>query len=178
MELFQIIFLSVLLISAAIFDLRSQKIPNILTYSSILITMTYHLIINGIEGLLFSAGGIGLGIGLLILPYLMGGMGAGDAKLMGAIGGMLGAKSVFYAFLLTAAVGGIYALVLIVVYRSSFRGFIRKQFSALVGFMLNGKYRPDSNSEKNVPKLCYGLSIALGTGLYLFLTINGYEFLR
>ena len=43
----------------------------------------------------------------------MGGMGAGDIKLMGAIGGVLGPQKVFVAFLCSAIIGGFYALVLL-----------------------------------------------------------------
>ena len=177
MELFPIIFLSVILITAAIIDLRNQRIPNLLTYPGILMALTYHTIINGIEGLLFSAGGIGIGICLLIIPYLMGGMGAGDAKLMGAIGGFVGAKGVFYTFLLTAAVGGIYALILSVVYRSKFKGFIKKRLNTFIGFILTRKYIPDNQKiAKNEPKLCYGLAIAIGTAIYIFWNTTGFIF--
>ena len=166
------------MVTAATIDLRTQKIPNIITYPSMLIALTYATIINGTEGLLFSAGGIAIGTALLIIPYLMGGMGAGDAKLMGAIGGFIGAQAVFYAFLIIAAVGGVYALIIVVIYRSNFSGFFRKQFDTLVSFILIQKYIPDiEQSEKSRPKLCYGLAIALGTGIYIFLDTTGYGFL-
>jgi prepilin peptidase CpaA len=178
MENFQIIFLTLLLATAATVDLGSQKIPNIVTYPSMVIALTYSAVIKGVEGLLFSAGGIAAGIALLLIPYLMGGMGAGDAKLMGAIGGFIGAKAVFYAFLIIAAVGGVYALIIVVIYRSNFSGFFRKQFDTLVSFILIQKYIPDiEESEKSRPKLCYGLAIALGTGIYIFLDTTGYGFL-
>ena len=131
MENFQIIFLAFYWSTAAVIDLRSQKIPNIITFPSMLIALTYNTIINGTEGLLFSAGGIAAGIAILIIPYLMGGMGAGDAKLMGAIGGFIGAKAAFFAFFLIAAVGGIYALIIVAIYRSHFKGFFSRQFAAL-----------------------------------------------
>jgi prepilin peptidase CpaA len=176
MENIQIIFLSALLISAAAIDLRTQKIPNLIVYPSMLIALTYNSILNGTEGLLFSAGGIAIGTALLIIPYFMGGMGAGDAKLMGAIGGFLGAKGVFFAFFLTAAVGGIYALIVVVVYRSKFRGFFRKQLNTLISFILMRKYVPDTGEiVKNRPQLCYGLPIAIGTGVFIILEIIGYK---
>ena len=177
MENFQIIYLSVLLVAAATIDLRSQKIPNIITYPSMLIALTYSTIINGTQGLIFSAGGIAAGTGLLIIPYLMGGMGAGDAKLMGAIGGVLGAKAVFYAFLLITAVGGIYALILIVIYRTEFTGFFRKKYDILTSFILTRKYIPDTEERsKNRPRLCYGLAIALGTVIYILLNTTRFQF--
>jgi len=178
MDYFVTIFLSVLLIASTIIDLKTQKIPNLITLPGMLIALGYHSTMNGLDGLLFSAGGIGVGIGLLIIPYLMGGMGAGDAKLMGAIGGFIGVKAAFFAFLIIAAVGGVYALILVVFYRSNFSGFFRKQFDTLVSFILMQKYIPDiEESEKSRPKLCYGLAIALGTGIYIFLDTTGYGFL-
>lgn len=178
MENFQIIYLSVLLVTAATIDIRFQKIPNIITYPSMLIALSYNTITNGTVGLLFSAGGIAFGTALFIIPYLMGGMGAGDAKLMGAIGGVLGVKAVFFAFLFIAAVGGIYALIMVGFYRSHFRGFFRKQFDILLNFILTRKYIPNTEGiEKNRPRLCYGLAIAIGTGIYLILETTGYQIL-
>jgi len=178
MENFQIIYLSVLLVTAATIDIRFQKIPNIITYPSMLIALSYNTITNGTVGLLFSAGGIAFGTALFIIPYLMGGMGAGDAKLMGAIGGVLGVKAVFFAFLFIAAVGGIYALIMVGFYRSHFRGFFRKQFDTLLSFILTRKYIPNTEGiEKNRPRLCYGLAIAIGTGIYLILETTGYQIL-
>jgi prepilin peptidase CpaA len=178
MENFQIIYLSVLLVTAATIDIRFQKIPNIITYPSMLIALSYNTITNGTEGLLFSAGGIAFGTALFIIPYLMGGMGAGDAKLMGAIGGVLGVKAVFFAFLFIAAVGGIYALIMVGFYRSHFRGFFRKQFDTLLNFILTRKYIPNTEGiGKNRPRLCYGLAIAIGTGIYLILEATGYQIL-
>jgi prepilin peptidase CpaA len=176
MENFSIIFLSVILSMSAVIDLKTQKIPNLITYPTMVIALAYHAALGGVDGLLFSLTGLSVGIALLLLPYLMGGMGAGDAKLMGAVGGMIGAKAVFYAFLCTAIVGGIYALVLILMRRTYFNFFFKKQMTTLWTLILTRKYIPDPNQgSKNRPRLCYGLAIALGTGLYIFLNRSGYE---
>ena len=60
MDYFITIFLSVLLIASAIIDLKTQKIPNLLTLPGMLIALGYHSTLNGLDGLLFSAGGIGV----------------------------------------------------------------------------------------------------------------------
>ncbi len=174
-DVFLIIFLSIILIVAAVNDLRFQKIPNLLTYPSMGIALVYHFIMSGPDGLLFSAGGLALGIAVLILPYLMGGMGAGDAKLMGAVGAILGAKGVFVAFLFTAIAGGIYALILLLVQRRAFKGFWQRQAATLKTFMFTRQFIPipgDSNEKK--PKLCYGIAIATGTLLSVFCELSGY----
>ena len=98
---------------AAVTDIRSRRIPNWLTYSAMLLGVGYHTMVSGAQGFFFGAGGLFLGLALLIVFYLMGGMGAGDVKLMGAVGALLGPKGVFIAFIFTALVGGIYAIILL-----------------------------------------------------------------
>jgi prepilin peptidase CpaA len=172
------IYLTVILIFAAAIDLRCHKIPNYITFSSMLIAITYNSIYYGLTGFFSSTGGLALGIALLIAPYLMGGMGAGDAKLMGVVGAVIGAKGVFFAFLFTAIIGGIYALILIMIHRDHFQGFFSKIGTTVINFIFFRKYIPGpiEKKNKNAPRLCYGLSIALGTGLYITLNLSGYEF--
>jgi prepilin peptidase CpaA len=173
-----IFFLSVVLLVAAVTDFKSQKIPNLITYPATALVLIYQALTGGFNGFLFAAGGIFVGLGLLFIPYLMGGMGAGDAKLMGIVGGVLGIKGVFYAFLFSAIVGGIYAVVLTFIYRQHFRGFYKKQLTSLINFLLIRKYIPDpEESGPEKPRLCYGLAIALGTGIYIAFDLSGYGLL-
>jgi prepilin peptidase CpaA len=176
---FLIIFLGVILLVAVTIDLRIQIIPNLLTVPALALALIYYSITNGLNGFLFSAGGLLVGIGLFIIPYLLGGMGAGDAKLMGVVGGVLGAKGVFCAFLFSALVGGIYAVILTLIYRQHFRGFYKKQLTGLINFLLIRKFIPDPEEPNpKKPRLCYGLAIALGTGIYIIFNLSGYDLLR
>jgi prepilin peptidase CpaA len=166
--------------ASAIIDLRSQKIPNLITFPAMFIALFYHFSTNGLDGLTFSILGLATGIGLLIIPYMLGGMGAGDAKLMGAVGAILGSKSVFVAFLITALVGGIYALIVILLNhkrsKGQFKGFLKKQFITLQLFIMTRKFIPDPVEENNKkPKLCYGVAIALGTFIYMGLDLSGHS---
>jgi len=173
-DVFFIIFLSIILIAAAVNDLRFQKIPNLLTYPAMAIALGCHVVMNGLNGLLFSAGGLALGIAVFILPYLMGGMGAGDAKLMGTVGAILGARGVFIAFLFTAITGGVYALILLIKCQH-FKEFFTRQAVTLKTFIFTRQFIPipgDSNEKK--PRLCYGIAIALGTLFSVFLEFSGY----
>lgn len=175
-DVFLIIFLSAVLIVASVNDLRFQKIPNLLTYPAMAVALVYHFMINGLDGLLFSAGGLALGIAILIIPYLMGGMGAGDAKLMGAVGAILGARGVFIAFLFTAIIGGVYALIVVLIKRQHFKGFFTRQAATMKTFIFTKQFIPisrDNNNEKK-PKLCYGIAIALGTLFSVFLEFSGF----
>ena len=161
------LFLATLLLIGAAWDLWFHKIPNWLTFPAAALAITYHSAMNGFSGLLFSLEGIAVGIAILLPFYLLGGMGAGDAKLLGAVGGILGPKGVFAAFLFTALVGGIYALFLL-----AYHGYLKKTIlryrMMLKTFLLtrNFIYVPPPAREGK-PKLWYGLAIALGTFLSL-----------
>jgi prepilin peptidase CpaA len=114
---------------------------------------------------------------VFIVFYLAGGMGAGDVKLMGAVGGFLGPKGVLIAFLCTAVVGGVYALSML-----AFHGYliktIRRYGSVLKTFLLTKEilYIQGSNEEKGL-RLCYGVAIAAGTWISIFLNSGMFDIL-
>jgi prepilin peptidase CpaA len=162
-EMILFLFLTIVLLIAVISDIRLHKIPNWLTYPAMMGAIIYHTSTRGIGGFLYSVEGVGAGFAVLIIFYLMGGMGAGDVKLMGAVGGLLGPKGVFTAFVFTAIMGGLYALALL-----TFHGHLKKtakRYGAILKtFMLTKEliYTAPAKFEKK-PRLCYGVAIALGT---------------
>jgi len=173
---FLMFFLLSILSISAIIDFRTQKIPNLITFPTVIIALLYHFLTNGIDGLIFSALGLITGIALLILPYMVGVSGAGDAKLMGAVGAILGSKGIFVAFLLTAIIGGIYAIITILLHQEQFKGFFTKQLITLKLFILTRKFIPDPVEDNNKkPRLCYGVAIALGTFIYMGLDLSGHH---
>jgi prepilin peptidase CpaA len=162
---------------AAIFDIRTHKIPNLLTFPAILLALCYYTVEHGWAGFLFSAGGLGAGIALLLLPYLMGGMGAGDAKLMGAIGACLGAERTLVAFLFIAPIGCLYALMVVILQRHRFKGYFKQLWLTAQAFMLTRKYVPIESATEAYPKVYYGTAIAAGTIIFMIMEINGIEIL-
>lgn len=151
------------LVIAVITDIRSHRIPNWLTLPAMIGGLGFNVISAGVAGLLFSFEGLFLGIGLFIVLYFLSGMGAGDVKLMGAVGAMIGPKMTLMAALYTALAGGIYAVVII-----AFHPRAKAIRAALAGtvkeFMYSHtlRYNKPQNVEKP-PKLCYGVAIAIGS---------------
>ena len=159
-----------------------------MTLPSIGIGLFYYTLSQGASGFVFSLSGTLLGIGLLIVPYLMGGMGAGDAKLLGSVGAILGPKGVFIAFLFTAIAGGIYAVILLGMNRKYIGTLFSSQgFKIYVGELFLGqafKIRTSPSDgqvlsaggaiDDSKPRLCYGLAIAVGTLSYLITQWAGY----
>ncbi len=172
-----IVFLCLALIIASIFDLKYQKIPNLITFTLAIAAVIFHSIFFGLQGLLFSGAGLLLGTAIFLPFYAFGGMGAGDVKLMGAVGSVVGAQGVFIAALLTALFGGVYALLLLLVFHRYARAMLSRAWAVLKTFLLTRQYVPVStpNPVQNMPRLSYGLAIALGTGTYLLHFHAGFE---
>lgn len=99
---------------AAVIDLRSRKIPNWLTFSVTAAGLAGSFWLYGWYGALGSVNGWLAGMGIFLLPFLLGGMGGGDVKMMGAVGALKGASFVVEAALLVALYGGLMALALVI----------------------------------------------------------------
>jgi len=101
---------SIYLILACAIDTLKSKIPNLLNAGLALAGLALFFYHDGWTGLLTSLLGMTLGLGLLLLPWLMGGMGAGDVKALGALGAVLGPEHVFHVFLYMGLYGGMLAI--------------------------------------------------------------------
>lgn len=166
--------LILMLVTAAIIDSRSHRIPNWLVLSGALYAVVYNTLLppwpNGT--ILFPLAGLGLGL-LLFLPlYLLRAMGAGDVKLMAMAGAYLGPDDVLRCALASLLVGGAlaigYALIKGTVLRmvdnltSLFRmGMI----DAMSGTVPSLRVAPGASAGR----LPYGIAIALGSIGYLVL---------
>lgn len=95
-------------------DYAQKRVPNWLNLALIVAGFSIQGIYHGWGGLSTGFFGLLTGFGLLIVPWLMHGMGAGDVKLLAAIGVWLGPLFTFYAFVLGVVIGGVVAVVMIV----------------------------------------------------------------
>lgn len=94
-------------------DFSQKRVPNWLNLTLILSGFAVQAAFHGWAGVGTGFFGMLTGFGLLILPWMMNGMGAGDVKLMAAIGVWLGPKLTLYSFALGAMIGGLAAIVMI-----------------------------------------------------------------
>ena len=168
--------LLIVLGTASFTDICWRRIPNLLTYPAMLAGVFYHVVQNGAHGFFFSLCGILVGMGLLMLFFAMGGMGAGDVKLLGAVGALLGAQAVVVSTLYAAIIGGIYALILLLVHRCAARLMFGRLAMSLKTYRCTGKFIPipPSCGERKLT-LCYGVAIALGGLFYIIFESNGYN---
>ena len=163
METKDIVVLGVVL-TAAVIDVRTHRIPNILTFGSAAAALVYHAWMAGAYGLGVSAGGWAIGVALFLPLFILRGMGGGDVKLLGAVGAWLGPMAVLYAGLYSVLAGGVLALVV-----GGMHGYLGKAFANIWGLL--GIWRtagiqplPGLTIEDSVgPRLAYGVAIAVGT---------------
>ena len=102
--------IAVLLGCAATFDdLRRRAIANWINVAGLAAGLVYHTVDRGWAGLAWSAGGAAAGFSVFLIFYCLGGMGAGDIKLMAAFGALLGPAGILLAALLAAPIGALMA---------------------------------------------------------------------
>jgi prepilin peptidase CpaA len=167
------IVLLLLVLTAGIYDIKYRRIPNWLVATGLLLGVILNTFLFEWTGLKASLLGIGFAFIIYFPLYLLRGMGAGDVKLMMAVGALVGPASWFAIFIVTGILGGVIAVVLLLA-----RGRLRKTFWN-VGFLLHRlmqlKAPYADNPELDVRsgqglRLPHGAVIALGT--VLFITIS------
>ena len=103
---------SVVLIVAAVIDGYELRVPNLITYPFMIAGWVYSTYAHGLEGLGWSVAGTALGMSILMLFWLIGGMGAGDVKLMGGVGAWIYWTNTWYCIIGFAVVGAGMAIVM------------------------------------------------------------------
>ncbi|MGA2501986.1 MAG: A24 family peptidase, partial [Tepidisphaeraceae bacterium] len=113
--------------------------------------------------------GTAVGLGLLLPAYAIGGMGAGDVKLLGGVGAWMWTEATFLAFCWSAIVGGVLAVVMVLV--SGQWSKHRHQFFAILGEITAVRNPAELSAraagrKSSMTLLPYGIPIAIGTIAY------------
>ena len=174
---FQILLIAMVAV-AAFFDLRFRRIPNWLVLAGLILGIGLNAFLGdphatsffSWSGTLFSLKGLGLAFLIYFPLYLLRGMGAGDVKLMAAVGAIVGWRDWLGIFIITALLGGLVAIALLLS-----RGRLNKTLSnvgslVLALFSFRAPYARneelDITSGKSV-KLPHGVVIAWGCLFFL-----------
>lgn len=158
--MFPLIVVLILSAWAAYTDAKSRKILNLATFPSIVLGIGFYTITDGVPGLWFSLLGMIVGFMILFIPYLIGGIGAGDVKMLAAIGALGGWPFAVAAFLWAAIFGGLYALFLVIKH-NQFK-LVMKRLVYLRLFVKSDMGSVALKSGSLQTSLPYGVAIALG----------------
>lgn len=154
----QTILLLIVSSVGGIYDLKSRRIPNWLTFGAFFLALVLSIFQFRISEIANCLLGALVGISLLFVPYLMGGIGAGDVKLLGALGAVGGFKAVILIFLYSAVCGLFLGIVWII--------FTPGHLKFLI---ITGQMLPQIDKKQKVP---YGIAIMMGTFLYIMFGEN------
>ena len=160
---------TITLIVAAVIDGLQLKVPNWITYPMIIAGWVYSAVLSsypGWEGLGYSLIGTVVGLALLLPAYAIGGMGAGDVKLLAGVGAWMWGTTTFYAFAVSTIVGAVIAVGMVLWTKSWEKH--KNQFWGIVNEIATIK-DPEKLAEiaaERKPRmflLPYGIPIAIGS---------------
>jgi len=163
---------TVTLIVAAVIDGWKLKVPNWITFPMIISGWIYSATLSttpGWEGLMWSLIGTGVGLAVLLPAYAIGGMGAGDVKLMAGVGAWVWPLVTLYAFCVSAIIGGVLAVAMVLLSKSWDRH--HAQFWAIWNEIVTVR-DPEQLSamaaerKSGMRLLPYGIPLAIGTISY------------
>jgi prepilin peptidase CpaA len=152
---------SALLVTACITDVRWRRIPNWLVLVLAISGFAFSVISDPwVPGLGKALGGLVVGFAIWIVFHIAGGLGAGDVKLFAAAGAWLGPTGAWRASLVAALVGGVLALVTLLIQRRAREGIERVAMSVtLFSLAPLGKAEPGSDRKRHLP---YGVALSCG----------------
>ncbi len=170
--LLKCILLGVVLLAGA-YDARYRKIPNWLSLSGLILGLGINSLLSGWAGL--GAALLGFGLAMLIYAplYLMRGMGAGDVKLMAAIGAIVGPHDWLGIFIGTALVGGLVSLTAIAIKKRV--GQTLLNLTVILSELLRFRRPAEADARldvrsPNALRMPHAVSIAAGCLAFLYLS--------
>ncbi|MEH7073676.1 A24 family peptidase [Neobacillus drentensis] len=165
--------LFILLLICVITDLKERKIYNAVLFPFLLLALILHAITGGIQGVTGAVFGMFVGLGILLIPFLLGGMGAGDVKLLAVIGGLKGVTFVLAASVFMALAGGVMAIFILF-----FRKGVKRRLIQIIYFYLgffNGVRFPLLHDQEAMKTTYpYGVAIAAGA-IYQAFRVGGIQ---
>lgn len=151
----------IMLVAAFVTDVRTMKIPNIITVSGIIAGLGWNLITGSWSGGLDALMGAAAGFGILLVLYWLGAVGGGDVKLFGAIGAWTGTLLALYILMYSILVAGMIGIVVLIWRREAFsrmRGMVQ---SVLGAYMLKS-WDPVRAGKKKQLQIPFMLAVLPG----------------
>lgn len=164
------ILVGTVLALACISDLRTRRIPNALTFTAAAVALVFHLITGGLNAAGWSLAGCLIGVLLFSPMFALRGMGAGDVKLLAAVGAWLGPSQVAYVALAASIAGGVVAIA-VALSHGYLRTAVRNVWMLLMHWRVMGVRPLQSVTLEGTrgPRLAYAIPISIGTVVTLWL---------
>lgn len=152
----------------AYYDTRYRRIPNAFVLGTLLSGLLLNTICGGWTGLRTSLTGCLFAFGLMLGVRLVTGLGAGDVKLFGAIGALVGTQRVLPAFLLVVLAGGVLAVIAIL-RAGRVRQTMAGVYQIFTGLLSSGRFpSKEMFVDGGTVTIPYGIAITCGSVLSVF----------
>ena len=161
-ELMKLLLLVPMAIFIVYYDVRYRRIPNVLVLGLLIGGLTINISFGGWNGAISSLEGFGLAFLPMFLIHLFGAMGAGDVKLFGAVGAVIGVSMVPLTFVLVVMLGAalaIYTMLRAGTVFSTLHGVLRIFVGIMPGWEMP-RFAMPSDRKHTIP---YGVAIMLGS---------------
>ena len=149
---------TIVLLGAAIGDIRTRRIPNRIVAGLAIAGFVFRLVLDGGEGFLVAGEGLLVGLACWLPFYAFGWLGAGDVKLYAAAAAWLGPKSALEGALIAALAGAVLALLWMV----KTHGMRRTSQTIGLAAGTPGILSPRQDGSGRSSRLPYGVAIAFG----------------
>jgi len=151
-------------------DLRTRRIPNVLTLPVIALGLALGTFMHGLAGFGASLGGAALATALLLGPFALGGVGGGDVKMMAGVGSLVGPQALLASLMAGILLGGLFG-----VWALWRRGRLAERLLAIVTMCHSAALTRSMDplrapaADANAVTLPYSVPLGLGTALALWL---------
>ena len=157
-------FLITILLIGMFYDIKWRRIPNYLTFGGMLCALELNFYFYGMAGVTQTGYGLGLAFVLLFIPFALGGLGAGDVKLLMVVGAFTGPVFTTSAFINMALIGGIYSLALMAK-QETLKPLLKKIYYSVFFFTTSAaRYRSLELFSKKEQPLAIPYAVAITTG--------------
>ena len=169
MNSYHLIVVGIALIAAA-WDIATRRIPNALTFGAALAALVVHACVAGWPGAAMALAGWAAGIALFFPIFALGGMGAGDVKLLGAVGAWLGPATAVWVALYSAVAGWVLGLIV-----AAFSGYLTQAFNNVFSLLMYWRIAglgpaPELTlSTHQGPRLAYAVPVLTGLMVMIWL---------
>ncbi|MNZ77535.1 prepilin peptidase CpaA [Pseudomonas linyingensis] len=158
-------FLSALLLGAVIYDLVSHRLPNYYLLLGLLVGFAWQAWAYGWSGVISAGAGLLTGFALFVPLYVLGGMAAGDVKLMAVVGSFLGATGALWAGAYSLIVGSLLGILYLL-----YKGHLGKLVVRYWAMAATRSRIAAEEGDAARHRFPYAIAIAAGTLLSLYWT--------
>jgi prepilin peptidase CpaA len=154
---------SALLLGAVIYDFASHRLPNYYLLLGLLIGFAWQAWAAGWGGVVSASAGLATGLALFLPIYALGGMAAGDVKLMAVVGSFLGAGGTFWAGALSLIAGAVLGILYLF-----FKGHLNRFVIRYWAMAATRSRIAAEEGDAALHRFPYAIAIACGTMLSLY----------